>query len=339
MGNRFFSKVQFGTENPASHGTAVAADTLLLGKVPAINSDRKPVIPDEDIGIRARGLRSVIHQYLYSNTLSIEHGYFQILPWVFGHSLKGAVTPAEQTTDQDDYLWDHTPSLVSGASNAPDSSTIELGDDTQAFEAEYAMIERVRLSGQVAQGMDVSPVNIEVDFFSRQLTPTTFTGSIVPPVVEPLNAKLARIYVDSAWAGVGGTELANLLRGFDIEIISGLHPKFSGSGNKYFNAHGEGLIMATAQFTFEGLAAADALFDAQQAATFQVVRLAINGGQIGTGDNHNLSIDIGGIWESISPLGGEDRSDNLHTATLVDKYDITGAKLIQVQTTTNVAGY
>lgn len=339
MGNRFFSKVQYGKEDPSAHGTAVAATKILLGKTPAVGNDRKPTIPDENVGIRARGVRSVVHQIFYANTLSTEHGYFQQMPWIFGCGLKGGVTPSEVTPAQADYLWPQTPSLVAGVSNAPDSSTIELGDDTQAFEAEYAMFERIRISGQVAQGMEAAPVNVEFDFFSRQLTPTTFTGALSLPVVEPMNAKLARLYVDTAWSGIGGSELANVLRGFDIEIITGVHPKFSGSGNKYFNAHGEGLITATAQFTVEGTSAADALFDAQQAGTFQAVRLQINGGQIGSGSNHSLKLDIGGVWESVSPLGGEDRSDNLHTATLVDQYDSTGAKLLQVATVTNVASY
>lgn len=338
MGNRFFSKVQYGKENPASHGTAVAATKLLLGKVPAIGNDRKPIIPDEDAGIRARGVRAVVHQYLYANTLSTEHGYFQQMPWIFS-SLKGGVTPSEQTPAQTDYLWDQTPSLVSGVSNAPDSSTIELGDDTQAFEAEYAMIERIRISGQVAQGQDASPVNVEVDFFSRQLTPTTFTAALSLPAAEPMNAKFARLYVDTAWSGIGGTEKTNILRAFDIEILTGVHPKFSGSGAKYFNVHGEGLITATANFTLEGNSDADAIFDAQQALTFQAVRLKIIGAQIGTGAAHSLAVDIGGVWESVSPLGGEDRGDNLHTATLVDHYDATGAKLLQVLTSTNVSVY
>lgn len=338
MGNKFFSKVQYGKES--TRGTAVAATkTLLTGKVPAIKSDRKPVVPEENVGIRAKGVRAVIHQYLYSNTLSTEHGYFQQMPWLFGCGLKGGVTPTEQTPSQGDYLWTQTPSLVAGVSNSPDSSTIELGDDTQAYKSEYAMFERIRISGQVAQDMGVSPVNVEADFFGRQLATTTFTAGLSLPSAEPMNAKLARLYVDTAWAGIGGTELSNLLRAFDIEIITGVHPKFSGSGNKYFNGHGEGLITVTCQFTLEGLAAAHALMTAHQAATFQAVRLQINGGQIGSGQNHSLKIDVGGVWESVGPLGGEDQSDNLFTATLIDQYDSTGAKLLQVATSTNVNSY
>jgi hypothetical protein len=339
MGSRFFSKVQYGKETAASHGSAVAATKILLGKVPAVSSDRKPVYPNEDVGIRADAVRGVIHQYLYSNTLSIEHGYFQALPWIYGCGLKGNVTPSEVTPAQGDNLWDQTPSLVAGVSNAPDSATIELGDDVQAFEAEYAMFERIRISGQVAQGMDASPISIEADFFSRQLTPTTFTGALSLPVAEPMNAKLSRLYVDTAWSGIGGTEKTNILRGFDIEILTGVHPKFSGSGNKYFNAHGEGLIMVTANFTLEGNSDANAVFTAHQAQTFQAVRFKVGGSAIGSGTPHSHTIDIGGTWESVVPLSSEDRGDNLHTATLRGFYDSTGAKLLQVSTTTNVSSY
>jgi hypothetical protein len=187
--------------------------------------------------------------------------------------------------------------------------------------------------------MEASPVNIEADFFARQLTPTTFTSALSLPTAEPMNAKLARFYLDTAWSGVGGTEKTNILRGFDIEILTGLHPKFSGSGIKYFDGYGEGLITFTGQFTFEGNSDADAIFDAHQAATFQAIRLQINGSTIGAGTPHSLKLDLGGVWESVSPLGSEDRGDNLHTATLVDQYDATGAKLLQVATVTNSSSY
>lgn len=337
MGSRFFSKVQYGKE--ATRGTAVAATKVLLGKVPAVNSDRKPDFPQEDAGVRADAVRSVIHQYLYSNTLTTEHGYYQQLPALFGCGLKGGITPAPVTGGGSDYLWTFTPSLVSGVANAPDALTIELGDDVQAFESEYAMFERIRIAGQVAQGMESSPVSVEADFFGRQLTPTTFTPALSLPATEPMNAKLSRFYLDTAWAGIGATEKTNILRGFDIEILTGVHPVFSGSGNKYFNTHAEGLIMATANFTFEGNSDADAIFDAQQAGTFQAMRLQINGGTIAAGTPHSLKLDIGGVWESVSPLASDDRGDNLHTATLRGFYDPTGAKLLQVAVVTNVSTY
>lgn len=338
-GSRYFSKVQYGKELISAHGTPVAATKILLGKIPEIKNDREPEFPPEDVGVRADAIRSVVHQYLYLNTLTTPHGYFQQLPMLFGCGLKGNVTPTEVTPSQGDWLWPFTPSLIAGVSNTPDSLSLELGDDLQAFKSEYCMFERIRISGQVSQGMEASPVGIEADFFGRQLMPSTFTPAVPLPSAEPLNAKLSRFYLDTAWAGIGGTEKTNTLRGFDIELLSGLHPVFSGSGIKSFDTHAEGLIVATANFTFEGNANANAMFNAQQAQTFQAVRLQINGGVIGAGTPHSLKVDIGGVWKNVSPLGGEDRSDNLHTATLRGYLDPVGAKLLQVAVVTDSNSY
>lgn len=337
MGEAFFSKVQYGIE--ATRGTLVAATKILpVSKHPPVKTDRKPVRPKEQFGIRAEARRSVVHQYLYNNTLSVEHGYFQALPFFFGCGIKGATASAETTVGQGDYPWSFTPSLT--AANNPKAATIELGDDTQVYQVEYAMFERIRLSSQIAQGQDVSPVNIEADFFGRQLTPiSAFTAGLSLPSSEPMNGKLARLYLDTSWAGVGGTEKADVLRGWEIEILTGVHPKFMGSAAKTFNTHGEGIIAVMASLTLERGTISDAIFDAQQSQAFAVARLEINGGQIGTGVNHQLRIDLGGTWEDVNPISSEDRGNNLDTMVMQGFYDGTGAKLLQVSMITSTNDY
>lgn len=335
MGSRYFSKMQYGKET--TRGTAVAATKIFLGKMFDVKSDRQPVFPTENVGINTDAVRGEIYQYLYSNTLSTEYGYFQELPLLFGCGLKGGVTATEQTASQADYLWTFTPSLT--AANSPDAFTLEYGDDVQAWRSEYCMFERIRISGKIAQGMDASPVAVEADFFGRQISTNSFTGSLSLPTATAMNAKLARFYLDTSWAGIGGTEKTNTLREFDIEIVTGVHPTFSGSGNQYFNQHQEGLITAKAQFVFEGNSNANTVMTNHLAKTFQAVRLTVNGPQIGSGQVHSLKIDIGGYWESVSPLSSEDRNDNLTAATLRGFYDSTGAKMLQVAVSTNVSAY
>lgn len=336
MGSEFFNKVQYGKES--TRGTAVAATQMWIGQMQPIRTDRKPVYPKEHFGVRADAFRSVIHQRLYQNTLSTEHGAFQHLPLLFGCGLKGGVTAAEQTTGQGDYLWDFTPSMT--AANNPDAFTLEFGDDTQAYEAEYCMVESIRISGQVAQGADSAAVRIEASVFGRQITPTTFTGALSPRTLEPMNAKLARLYLDSAWGSVGGTELSNLLRSFDIEILTGVHPKFAGSSAQYFNRHAEGVLAVMGTFTIEGGSEADAIFDDHLANEFSVGRLSIGGSQIGTGDSHALNIDLGGTFEDVSPVASADRGDNLATFVLRGFADKANSfKLLDVDLTTNINAY
>jgi len=336
MGSEFFNQVQYGKENPAAMGTPVAATQMFIGQMPAIKTDRKPTYPKEHFGARSDSFRSVIHQFLYQNTLSTEHGAFQHLP-LLGSALKGAVTAAEQTAGQQDYLWAQTPSMV--AANNPDAFTLRMGDDVQAHISEYCMFERIHISGQVTQGMDASPVRLESDFFGRQLAEGDFTASLTPRDLEPLNAKLARVYLDSAWADVGETELANLLRTFDIEILTGVHPNFAGSTAQTFNRHSEGIIAVMGTFGIEGGSEAVDIFADQQANKFSVVRLTIEGAQIGTGDNNLFTLDFGGTFEDASPINSNDRGDNLAQFVLHDYYDKVSGLKLQWNVTTDINAY
>lgn len=336
MGEFALSKLQWGLE--ATRGTAVAADTMVLAAPMAINTDRKPFYPKDMVGIRARTTRSHIFEYMVRNALTFDAAhpaYFQILPMLFSCGLKGSVTPSEQTPAQADYLWTFTPSLT--AANSPQTITLEGGDNVQAYEVEHVLFERFAISGEINQDGEASPVELTADFFGRQWTATTFTGSIAIPSTEIMNAKLAQLYLNVSWATIGNTEKTGLLRGFNVEILTGLHPKMTGSGNKYFDTYGEGFIDVLASFTFEGNSDADAIWDAFNAQTFQAIRLKISGAQIGTGVNHSLTLDIGGTWEEVIPMADVDKGNNLHTAVLHGKYDITGAKLLQVAVSTNVS--
>lgn len=336
MGERALSKIQFGTE--ATRGTAVAADTMLLAAPIKIDPDRKPQYPEDMLGLRARTSRSYFYEYLVRNTLKFDAQhplYYQALPMLFSIGLKGGVTPAEQTPSQSDFLWTHTPSLT--AANAPDTITLEAGDDVQAYECEHTMIERYKISGNISQDGGDSPVTADCDFFARQWTATAFTGSLSIPSTELLNAKLARFYLDTTWAGVGTTEKVNLLRGFDIEILTGVHQVMAGSANRYFNTYAESFIEFMASFVFEGNSDADVIWDAFNAQSLAVARLTVTGALIGTGVNHKLTLDLGGTWEAVVPLDSEDRGNNLHAAVLHGKYDTTGAKLLQASVITNVA--
>src|SRR4030067_2524341 len=124
MGERAFSKLQFGLERPAPPGTAGAADTILAGaEIPPVNPDRQPGFPEDNLGVRARSSRARIDQLLATNTLKIPAAYFQALPALLSCGIKGGITPAEQTPTQNDTLWAFTPSMV--ASNPAESMNLE----------------------------------------------------------------------------------------------------------------------------------------------------------------------------------------------------------------------
>jgi hypothetical protein len=333
MGERAFSKLQYGKEVKTTHGTAVAATKMLMAETQPLRPDRKPVYVPANLGVRSDSVKSHIYQVMAKDTLNLKYGYFQALPLLFSCGLKGDVTAAETTPAQADYAWDFSPSET--GDNTPDSLTLEVGDDVQAYEMEYLMFERIRISGTVAQDAGEAPVAIAADYFARQISTATFTGALSIPAVEMINAKKALLYLDTTWAGVGGTALPNILRAFDLEILTGVHPVFSGDANLYYATHGQSVIGVTLALTLEGNATADAIWDAMNSQALQVVRLSISGAQIGTGVSHKLQVDVSGTWEEVVPMGENDRGNNLHTAVLHGKYDTTGGKKLAVSVVTN----
>lgn len=331
-GNDFFTITQYGPETVL--GTAVPATKIWPGTTPKIVSDSKPSFPEESFNIRSKSRRAQLFETLYQNSLLAPIAGFQQLLLPLQCGLKG-VTPTETTPDQDDWDWAFTPFLTPAAGpNAPKSATLEFTDGVQAYEVEYCQFDKITIKGTIPQDGGDASVSVEGSFYGRKLTPTTLTPALGEANATLMNAALARLYCDTAWPA-GGTELANLLRSFEIQLLTGMHPVFRGSENTYFAAAREGILAASATFTIEGGSTAHALLAAQQAATFKTFRLKIPGPQIGTGVSHLAQFDIGGYLETVGPTDSADRGDNLATLGIRAAYDSVGAKLFDVKVITN----
>jgi hypothetical protein len=331
---RAFSKFQYGKEVISTHGTAVAATKILAGaQIKGVPTDRQTQFIEDALGVRAASARSNVYELLVEDTLTLPACYFQALPMIFSCGLKGNITASEVTANQGDYLWTFTPSMT--ATNAPDSITLEMGDDTQAYEVEYVMFRSIKVSGEIAQDGGDSPVQVEVEYFGRQVTATTFTGALSLPTMTTMNAKQTILYKDALWANKGTTALASTLRGFEFEIMTGLHPKFFGSADKYFTTHGESILGAMLTLTLEGNSSADGIFDDYQAGTAAAYAIKITGPLIGTGTAHSLNLFVYGKPESVIPLNEESSGNNLHAVVIHGMYDTTGAQILDVLCTTN----
>lgn len=327
MGTLHLSKQQYGVES--TRGTAVAATRVLACAPKAVPMDRIWTPLKSYNGRATQYNRKRNDEYLVRDTLTFDAEnplYYQALPVLHQCSLDGTITPTETTGSQSDYKWDVAPSFT--AANAPDTITLEMGDDVQAYEVEHVMFDKLKIAGQIPADGSAAPVTGEFSYFGRQLTPTTFTAAqSVHSGLEYMNAKLARIYSDTTWAGVGGTELASILRGFELEIVTGNEPKFFGSANKYFSSYGEGMIGATLTLDLEGNSTADALFDLYQAGTERALQLVITGSQIGTGVNYKYLVSLYGYFAEVVPLNQFVNSNTLHRALFVAQEDSSGNML------------
>lgn len=308
MGSEMFVKVQYGKES--TRGTAVAATKRFLGTA-NIPNDRTVAHPTYSMGRRSRSHRTEIRQLLADPvTLTMAEAYYQALPMLFGITLKGGVTASETTGGQGDYAWDFTPSLTAAA--APDTITLEAGDNDQNYEIEYLMGKRITIDFALG---DASAVNIACECFGRQVTASTATASINPLAVNEIHGNTAKIWIDSTWATLGTTQKTGLLRGGNIEIATGNHPKWLGAGNKYFDSYGEGFADLTGSFIFEGGAAAKGYWDDFQAGTHRAIKLSFTGPQIGTGTYYSLILNMFVAFDEVIPLSGFADGNTLYAVT------------------------
>lgn len=333
MGSAGLRKIQYGKE--ATHGLAVAATKMLPIAVAGISPDRKPTFPRENAGVKADAVRSYISGRMVNDKLKFDVVYYQTLPMVLSCSIKGGITPVEQTASQDDYLWAHTPVLDGSVSNAQNSITLERGDDEFMVETEYVQFSKLKISGEINQEGGDSTIKMDADYYGRQNSVTSFTALTPQTDLVPVSAKLCKLYIDPSWAAVGSTEKTNTLRAFDIELISGLHAKHHGSGNEYFDNHGEGNMAFIAAFTFEGNANMPTIYTDFESQALRVARLKMTGPQIGTGTNYMFQLDLSGKWDEPIPLSGESNGNNLWTAILHGVYDLTAGKLLDINVITN----
>ena len=94
MGVKVLTKVQYGKES--AHGTAVAADTMLLCTIGIPEDDRHVHIPEVDMGVRSNKLLSAaVLRRLVADGMSLEDAdgaYFQLFPLLFSIGLLGNVS-------------------------------------------------------------------------------------------------------------------------------------------------------------------------------------------------------------------------------------------------------
>ena len=338
MGNAVFRKVQYGKES--SHGTPVAADTMLLCRAPIPEADREVHIPTVDMGVRTnRLLDAAVVRKVLADGVTIEDAdgaYFEMLPVLLSMGILN-ITPAEQNGGEGDYLW--TAAAPQTGAETVDSVTLEIGDDSQGYEIAYCLCRSLNFKIDCVSG----EVHVSANCFGDQVTPTTLTGAIsVPSSVEMMVGSLCKLYIDDTWAGVGTTEFASSLISADVTIETGVHPKFFGSGQRTLDSHGQNAITAVAKLTLERNAtvvAEEAYYRpaSGHAVTTRHMRLELTGGQIGSGDNHTLVIDMAGVWTGWQSLGSELDGNTQDVVTLTGGYDVTGAQGVSVAVTTDVA--
>lgn len=338
-GYRTQTIVQYGLEG-APH-TAVPADTRLIAVATMPDTDRELIVPSAGTGKR---VPEVIGNAYYRRqscegiTLATpDGGYFQLLPLLLSACVDGNIAPAEQTGSEGDWLWAFTESLT-GLEDL-DTFTLEIGDQftgNSAFEVAYCIVKELTLAGNAETGEFTIDATIDGD----KLTPGTLTVVATLPTFEPIHGKKVRLYIDTTWAGLGGSEKTGTLLDFTVKLIGGGHHKRRGDSLLTPGAHGQDKVelMCTLGLEHNATAIAEAAKYYADTTTPVFVRLEVEGAQIGAGDLHKLTIDMAGVWQSWSPFINRDQDgNNISVGTLKVGYDVTGTRAFAISVITDVA--
>lgn len=308
-------KIQLGRESTA--GTAVAATEIWRGEANILQDMRTRVFPAEDIGLLDPYHRFYDAAYLAQIATPSTPATFEQLAHILEAGID-TVTPAQDGTGP--YVYG--PYVLNAAANAVKTYTIEGGDNTDVLEMEYAFVTEFVLSGKVDEAVMLE----SAAWTGRQVTDTSFTGSLTPIAVEEILFNKAKLYLDASGGTIGTTEKAGSLLGFKLTVTTGWQITKGANGALTFHELKNAGGSATLELTLEHDTLAAAERTAMRAGSVRLVRIEIDGTAISGGstwDGKALRIDFEGHWqpESFRELSDEN-GDNVVVGTLAHGRDV-----------------
>ena len=223
------------------------------------------------------------------------------LVWPFSQ-IKGGATGVGGAADK---TWTFTPSAT--AANNPEAYSIDIGDDTQNWRCQYAMLQSFKLSAAVG-GL----TEFEAKGFAQRAVKTAKASPAINAAVK-IPADLWTIKVAANIAGLGAASvIPNWLIDWELEVMTGLKWRHYLDGNLFGAQHVETDIAATLTMTVESLAQTiSEFYDKSIANTMSFIRLKATGPVLG-GTNYSAQIDLPVLYEEPSIISQEDDGINLY---------------------------
>ena len=294
-GIKALRKIQIGKETTA--GTAVAATALWRGKG-TIEDASEFKFPEENIGYLSGVDRQYNPKLLAKLSMDEVEATFEQLPYILAAGVKNVVSGSADGSSSGKI---YTYTLPTTAANTVTTYTLEGGDDQQEEEMEYGFVESFKLSGKPGEGLMVS-----ADWKGRQVTASSFTGSIAVPTVEEILFSKAKLYIDAVSSTYGNTQKTNTFMAMDLNVTTGLQEVFTGDGNLYFSFIKSVMPEIVLDVTFEHDGTATTEKTYWRAGTPRLIRALFQGAALTTaGAAYSVKtfiVDLPGKWEKFEKL-------------------------------------
>lgn len=311
------SKTQIGTE--ATKGTAVAATAIWRGPAGHISDERETYFPKEHIGNMPGKDRAITTQKFARLAMPEADATFEQLGYILGSALEAESGVQDGTGSGYIYTFDSPVDSVPALSSIK-SRTIETGDDQQAEEMEYAIVNDFTLRGRGKE-----PLKVSANWFGRQAVQSTFTGSLSLPSVEEILFNKAELFIDDASGTIGSTQISGELLEMEFRYVSGWEPRFTPSGELYFTLARFKEQEAILNLIFEHETNSIAEKEDWRDETSRLIRLQIEGSAVTTPgttySNKTFILDLAGRWMSWEPVSERDGFSTIAASFLAKDND------------------
>jgi hypothetical protein len=290
-----YNKLQLGREGTA--GTAVAATTIWRGPFGDIEDDRQRQTAEEQIGLIVSAERLYDARLGARLSMPATELTFEQLPHILEAGIKTA-TPTGTAAYTRVYSLPVNETL-----NTIKTYTIEAGNVAapgDIREMEYSFVESFVLSGQGGEAWKK-----QANWTGRQVAESAFTPALSLPAVEESLFANTSVYIDASGGTIGSTQKAGVLMAANINVVTGLVPRFTANGTLYFAAHAQRKPQITFTLTLElesgNLAKTER--DAFEAASIRLIRLA----NTGTGSKA-WTMDMAARYSKVNPYQNSDEN-------------------------------
>jgi hypothetical protein len=326
-------------------GTAEAAtEVLFYESLTQILHDKVFHLPEQDRGLLIANVETPFQVSQLAEFEMEGDLYDRLMVFMACNAIRGNITPTQPSAgpQPNHYLWTIEPGLTTqntpDIANGIDTFTLEYGGNVQAYETEYIFTTELEISGEVNEA-----VKFKWAFQGRQVTETTFTGALTAPTTHQYFAmNNAKWYVDTSYAGIGGTQKTGVLKAFTWTLETGFTARFTADGNYYYAALNEDRKKVTfeAQLWRDGTIA-EAELDKFLAQTTSYQRLALFGNtemDSGQADKPYIYLDMALKHTEVPELDDEDGT-RVVTFTGEAFYDTTAAKAFGVSIGTRMSAF
>jgi hypothetical protein len=226
--------------------------------------------------------------------------------------LKGGMTGAGGAADK---TWAAAPSMT--ALNNQEAYSLDIGDDTQNFRAQYAMW---RWFTQKASVGDVT--SLEGELFAQRVQKVAKATPADPASSPKLVGDLWTIKFATTFAGLAGASVqTNFITDHELHVDTGLVWHHYQDGTYFGGQHIETSFGGTLKMTVESTALAiSELYDKWYAQTVDYIRLKNTSPVVLGGSFPSLQHDFAVAYSKVVPIGDEQDGVNLYQveANLID---------------------